>query len=803
MDVSTLFAAPNTAASTAALSFGALAGTGGTAAVSGDGLEGLDSFNQLLGNFLSLTGGEVPAGALGDGTVPVITDGTTPMLTEGAAAMSGGGLLKGLNGFSTLAGTGTAVRGMEGRWAQSGLNLLAGGALAGQEMDQEVVAFLNDLSSAISADGSLLEASPLSDAGSEPAADGEMAETLVVSQGDVITSTDGAAAPMVPVPVQVIPLAADPTAPGPGPLGLTLTVAGTGLKTLPSVPVPEDSAIPAATPVIPRLTPVPAQMPAEAAASTPPRTAAALPAGQADQTAVTGSVDAGATATPAAAPIAKATGTTPPAGMGGAAPPERTAAIALPPGLVSDTGADTPVVTAPSTVAVKAEQAAEPLPASPSSTAMPAAPPSPAPLPSVKPDMPVAATEPRGPAPAPVVDAAPAAMADGTPATAPALTQGEASAPPVATTPKPTATPAPTVTVKTQAPQPGPAVEVSAGPLNDAEPLVAPETTPVETTTATPHAAASPATITPRPAVTVARAPAQASGTAQAAAARSDTEVTAETADAAPVEDEDASNQRMLAPRHVGAEARAEAQADMAGPAQTAGQNPTATRTDIGALTVNGEREDNLLTRAVTAAGKTHDGDTAEGETGNGADPGLPTDLPDGLTGTGATGEPAKAQGTDFAQSLRQSAAPHRPNAYMPPAHQMALQVQRAIQDGNERLSIRLNPQELGRIDVQLEIGSEGKLRAKVMVENPQTLEMLRKDAGTLEKALQDAGLQTDQNSLTFSLQDNGDQARERQERQEQSGHGTPLASIEDEQEDPAILAQTQILELGRVDVRV
>ena len=168
---------------------------------------------------------------------------------------------------------------------------------------------------------------------------------------------------------------------------------------------------------------------------------------------------------------------------------------------------------------------------------------------------------------------------------------------------------------------------------------------------------------------------------------------------------------------------------------KTAGQNTTTTtRLDASALTVNGEREDNLLSRAVTAVGKLHhEGAATDGETGTSSNASIAIDLADGMSGTDLFSGNAKTQATDFAQSLRQTATPHRPTAYPPPTHQMAIQVQRAIQDGNERMSIRLNPQELGRIDVQLEIGSEGKLRAKVMVENPQTLEMLhegRQDPG-------------------------------------------------------------------------
>lgn len=797
MDVSTLFSAPNTATSTAGLSFGALTGTG-SGAVSGDGPEGLDSFDQLLGNFLSLTGGEMPADATGDGTVALLADGAMSMPSP-PTALTGGGLLTGLNNLALSAGTGTTARGMEGRWAQSGLTLLSGGGLAGQEMNEEVVAFLNDLSGAFKAGGGLVEPTIGTDAeagakagsNADTAAHDGMVETPALSQGDMpVAAAAGAPAPMMPVAAPVIPLATDPAAPAPGPLGVTLTVAGTGLKTLPSVPAPEDKAIPAAAPVIPRMGSAPALV--EASAAPPPRTPAASAPAPADSGMAT-------------APIAVRAEGAAPARPAPAVPADtNTPAIAMSPEPASDTGMDRPVVTAEPAVAGTAAKTAEPAREAPTSPRPTVSPP---PAPVMTPDTPVQAVA-KGPSPTPVGDATAAAAAtaapppdgaDNGPAT---VTRAEIPAPsPDAG--KPAAPTGPTVALKVRNAPPPTQAETPAALTTGSETLAEAEAAPAETPTTNAHAA--PTTVagagtTARPAVTAARTPAQAAP-AQTAATP-DAEPAADAAEAAPVEDEDASNQRMLAPRHIGADARAEAQAEMAGPAQTAGQNTTAGRADMAAPTVNGEREDNLLARAVTAAGKAHEGELSGGETGAGADHGMTTEAPDGLS-TAATGDPARTQGSDFAQSLRQTAAPHRPNAYMPPAHQMAMQVQRAIQDGNERLSIRLNPQELGRIDVQLEIGSEGKLRAKVMVENPQTLEMLQKDARTLEKALQDAGLQTDQNSLAFSLQDHGDQARERQDRQEQSGHGTALASDEDEQEDPAILAQAQILELGRVDVRV
>ena len=57
---------------------------------------------------------------------------------------------------------------------------------------------------------------------------------------------------------------------------------------------------------------------------------------------------------------------------------------------------------------------------------------------------------------------------------------------------------------------------------------------------------------------------------------------------------------------------------------------------------------------------------------------------------------------------------------------------------------------ELGRIDVKMEFAENGHLRAVVSAEKSDTLELLQRDARALERALQDAGVKTDSNSLSF-----------------------------------------------------
>jgi flagellar hook-length control protein FliK len=75
---------------------------------------------------------------------------------------------------------------------------------------------------------------------------------------------------------------------------------------------------------------------------------------------------------------------------------------------------------------------------------------------------------------------------------------------------------------------------------------------------------------------------------------------------------------------------------------------------------------------------------------------------------------------------------------------------------GKNSFEIRLDPPDLGRIDVRLDVDREGKVTSRVVVDRPETLDILRRDAPQLERSLQQAGLKTADNALQFSLRDQG-----------------------------------------------
>jgi flagellar hook-length control protein FliK len=82
----------------------------------------------------------------------------------------------------------------------------------------------------------------------------------------------------------------------------------------------------------------------------------------------------------------------------------------------------------------------------------------------------------------------------------------------------------------------------------------------------------------------------------------------------------------------------------------------------------------------------------------------------------------------------------------------VAVEIATQASAGKQHFEIRLDPAELGRIDVKLEIDSDGNTTTRLVVERTETLELLKRDASQLERALQQAGLKTSDNAMEFSL---------------------------------------------------
>lgn len=113
------------------------------------------------------------------------------------------------------------------------------------------------------------------------------------------------------------------------------------------------------------------------------------------------------------------------------------------------------------------------------------------------------------------------------------------------------------------------------------------------------------------------------------------------------------------------------------------------------------------------------------------------------ITATATTATGAQAAMTIIPQATTGQAVP---------VAALAVEISRQAGNGKTQFDIRLDPPELGRLNVRLEVDASGKTRTHMTVERSETLDMLLTDARSLERALQQAGLKSEPGSVTFEL---------------------------------------------------
>lgn len=127
-----------------------------------------------------------------------------------------------------------------------------------------------------------------------------------------------------------------------------------------------------------------------------------------------------------------------------------------------------------------------------------------------------------------------------------------------------------------------------------------------------------------------------------------------------------------------------------------------------------------------------------------------------------ATSTSPASGGAANAGTVRIGTLPGQSQPTQLPANTIALLIARNLQKGVSRFDIRLDPPEMGRIDVRMEVRKDGQVVAHMTVDRPETLDLLQRDARALQQALNNAGLQADSDSLNFTLRDqNNDGGRQ------------------------------------------
>jgi flagellar hook-length control protein FliK len=105
------------------------------------------------------------------------------------------------------------------------------------------------------------------------------------------------------------------------------------------------------------------------------------------------------------------------------------------------------------------------------------------------------------------------------------------------------------------------------------------------------------------------------------------------------------------------------------------------------------------------------------------------------------------------ANATMRTAAPEASAAAKPPAAQLApVLVQLAHSAAGTQMTLRLDPLELGHVQVQISRAADGTATVQVTAERPETLRLLIADQPQLHRTLSEAGFAQDGRSLTFSL---------------------------------------------------
>ena len=115
-------------------------------------------------------------------------------------------------------------------------------------------------------------------------------------------------------------------------------------------------------------------------------------------------------------------------------------------------------------------------------------------------------------------------------------------------------------------------------------------------------------------------------------------------------------------------------------------------------------------------------------------------------------------------------------------ADQIYLKIRQAVTENKDHITLRLQPAELGRLDIRMQIDAEGRTQMLITADNRDTFEMLQRDIRGLERTLHEAGLKTDSDSLQFDLKE-GDQQAGHEAAGEHAGTGTDGEHRMDESE--------------------
>ena len=129
------------------------------------------------------------------------------------------------------------------------------------------------------------------------------------------------------------------------------------------------------------------------------------------------------------------------------------------------------------------------------------------------------------------------------------------------------------------------------------------------------------------------------------------------------------------------------------------------------------------------------------------------------MAGVGPAGNPAASRPTfdaSLAADPRMVQLQLQVRPGQPLGDQLRVHIRQAVAEGNDQISIRLMPEHLGRIEVAIDMATDGSAQVRVLADKAETFDLLQRDARGLERALTDAGIKADSGSLQFQLRGEG-----------------------------------------------
>lgn len=133
--------------------------------------------------------------------------------------------------------------------------------------------------------------------------------------------------------------------------------------------------------------------------------------------------------------------------------------------------------------------------------------------------------------------------------------------------------------------------------------------------------------------------------------------------------------------------------------------------------------------------------------------------------GSAGEGEPGPAPAPETASPAAREASASAPlvsRVAVEATAQIAAQILRKLDGRSTRFEMALLPEELGRVDVKLDIDSDGRLAARLAFDNPAAATDLRGRADELRRQLEQAGFHLAEDAFEFAERDSGSSAFDR-----------------------------------------